>query len=86
MIQLPSTANLVCGHGQRWDKQSSGSAGAQPGDPLAGGLVEALTSTDNSQMQSRLQPYQAWAQRFGEVLAQKLSLAVKDGNWSVGST
>lgn len=54
-----------------------------PVTTVAGGLVDALTATDNAQMQSRLQPYQAWAQRFGEVLAQKLSLAVKDGNWSV---
>lgn len=60
-----------------------GALAHSPATALAGGLVEALTSTDNSQMQSRLQPYQAWAQRFGEVLAQKLSLAVKDGNWSV---
>lgn len=46
-------------------------------------LADALMSSDPAQMQSRLQPYQAWAQRFGEVLAQKLALAVKDGNWTV---
>ena len=46
-------------------------------------LADALMSSDPGQMQSRLQPYQAWTQRFGEVLAQKLALAVKDGNWSV---
>lgn len=47
------------------------------------GLAEALMSSERGQMQSRLQPYQAWTQRFGEVLAQKLAVAVKDGNWSV---
>ena len=47
------------------------------------GLADALMSSDPAQMQSRLQPYQAWTQRFGEVLAQKLALAVKDGNWTV---
>lgn len=46
-------------------------------------LADALMSSDPAQMQSRLQPYQAWTQRFGEVLAQKLALAVKDGNWTV---
>ena len=46
-------------------------------------LADALMSSDPAQMQSRLQPYQAWTQRFGEVLAQKLAMAVKDGNWSV---
>ena len=46
-------------------------------------LADALMSSDPGQMQSRLQPYQAWTQRFGEVLAQKLALAVKDGNWTV---
>lgn len=46
-------------------------------------LADALMSSDPAQMQSRLQPYQVWAQRFGEVLAQKLALAVKDGNWTV---
>ena len=46
-------------------------------------LADALMSSDPGQMQSRLQPYQAWTQRFGEVLAQKLALAVKDGNWNV---
>jgi flagellar hook-length control protein FliK len=46
-------------------------------------LGDALMSADPAQMQSRLQPYQVWAQRFGEVLAQKLALAVKDGNWTV---
>jgi hypothetical protein len=46
-------------------------------------LADALMSSDSGQMQSRLQPYQAWTQRFGEVLAQKLALAVKDGNWTV---
>ena len=46
-------------------------------------LVDALLSSDPAQMQSRLQPYQVWAQRFGEVLAQKLALAVKEGNWTV---
>lgn len=60
-----------------------GALAQSPATVISGGLAEALTSTDGTQMQSRLQPYQAWAQRFGEVLAQKLSLAVKDGNWSV---
>jgi hypothetical protein len=60
-----------------------GALAQSPATVISGGLAEALTSTDSTQMQSRLQPYQAWAQRFGEVLAQKLSLAVKDGNWSV---
>jgi flagellar hook-length control protein FliK len=46
-------------------------------------LADALLSSDPAQMQSRLQPYQVWAQRFGEVLAQKLALAVKEGNWTV---
>ena len=46
-------------------------------------LADALMSSDPAQMQSRLQPYQAWTQRFGEVLAQKLAMAVKDGNWTV---
>ena len=46
-------------------------------------LVDALLSSDPAQMQSRLQPYQVWVQRFGEVLAQKLALAVKEGNWTV---
>lgn len=46
-------------------------------------LADALMSSDPAQMQSRLQPYQAWTQRFGEVLAQKLALAVKDGHWTV---
>jgi flagellar hook-length control protein FliK len=46
-------------------------------------LADALLSADPAQMQSRLQPYQVWAQRFGEVLAQKLALAVKEGNWTV---
>ena len=46
-------------------------------------LGDALMSADPAQMQSRLQPYQVWAQRFGAVLAQKLALAVKDGNWTV---
>ena len=36
-------------------------------------LVDALLSSDPAQMQSRLQPYQVWVQRFGEVLAQKLA-------------
>ena len=46
-------------------------------------LADALLSSDPTQMQSRLQPYQVWAQRFGEVLAQKLAFAVKEGNWTV---
>ena len=46
-------------------------------------LVDALLSSDPAQMQSRLQPYQVWVQRFGEVLAQKLALALKEGNWTV---
>ncbi len=62
---------------------SQGALAQSPATVISGGLADALTSTDSAQMQSRLQPYQAWAQRFGEVLAQKLSLAVKDGNWSV---
>ena len=49
---------------------------------LAISLADALMSSDPEQMQSRLQPYQAWTQRFGAVL-QKLALAVKDGNWKV---
>jgi flagellar hook-length control protein FliK len=63
--------------------QSQGVLAQSPATVLSAGLAEALTATDSTQMQSRLQPYQAWAQRFGEVLAQKLSLAVRDGNWSV---
>ena len=46
-------------------------------------LADVLLSSDPAQMQLRLQPYQVWAQRFGEVLAQKLALAVKEGNWTV---
>ena len=46
-------------------------------------LVDALLSSDPAQMQSRPQPYQVWVQRFGEVLAQKLALALKEGNWTV---
>ena len=30
-----------------------------------------------------MQPYQDWAEKFGEVLGQKLSLAVKQGTWAV---
>ena len=75
--------------------QSQGNPSAQPvqntsstliqapaGNALVN-LADALLSSDPAQMQSRLQPYQVWAQRFGEVLAQKLALAVKEGNWTV---
>lgn len=74
--------------------QSQGNPSAQPvpnASPLIQtptgnapvSLADALLSADPGQMQSRLQPYQVWAQRFGEVLAQKLALAVKEGSWTV---
>ena len=64
--------------------QSSGSTLIQaPAGNAPVSLADALLSSDPAQMQSRLQPYQVWAQRFGEVLAQKLALAIKEGNWTV---
>ena len=76
-------------HSQSFTAQASAPMNAQGGliqTPAANvpvSLADALMSSDPAQMQSRLQPYQAWTQRFGEVLAQKLALAVKDGNWTV---
>ena len=77
------------GHAQSFSAPASTSMNTQngliqaPTSNLAISLADALMSSDPEQMQSRLQPYQAWTQRFGAVLAQKLALAVKDGNWRV---
>lgn len=77
------------GHAQSFAASSPTSMNSQggliqaPTSNLAISLADALMSSDPEQMQSRLQPYQAWTQRFGAVLAQKLALAVKDGNWKV---
>jgi flagellar hook-length control protein FliK len=46
-------------------------------------LGTLLSANDPSLMQARMQPYQDWAEKFGEVLGQKLSLAVKQGTWAV---
>ena len=50
---------------------------------VATSLGAALSANDPSLMQARMQPYQDWAEKFGEVLGQKLSLAVKQGTWAV---
>ena len=51
--------------------------------PVATSLGAVLSANDPSLMQARMQPYQDWAEKFGEVLGQKLSLAVKQGTWAV---
>lgn len=89
--EMSLEANLQDSQGERQPSHASVAApvNAQNGliqAPITNtaiGLADALMSSDPAQMQSRLQPYQVWAQRFGEVLAQKLALAVKDGNWTV---
>ncbi len=50
---------------------------------VATSLGVVLSANDPSLMQARMQPYQDWAEKFGEVLGQKLSLAVKQGTWAV---
>ena len=54
-----------------------------PVAPAATNLGAVLSANDPSLMQARMQPYQDWAEKFGEVLGQKLSLAVKQGTWAV---
>lgn len=54
-----------------------------PVAPVATSLGAVLSANDPSLMQARMQPYQDWAEKFGEVLGQKLSLAVKQGTWAV---
>jgi len=51
--------------------------------PVAVSLAAVLSLNDPSLMQARMQPYQDWAEKFGEVLGQKLSLALKQGTWAV---
>jgi hypothetical protein len=51
--------------------------------PVAVSLAAVLSLNDPSSMQARMQPYQDWAEKFGEVLGQKLSLALKQGTWAV---
>ena len=51
--------------------------------PVVASLGAVLSANDPSLMQARMQPYQDWAEKFGEVLGQKLSLAVKQGTWAV---
>jgi flagellar hook-length control protein FliK len=51
--------------------------------PVATSLGGVLSANDPSLMQARMQPYQDWAEKFGEVLGQKLSLAVKQGTWAI---
>ena len=46
-------------------------------------LVDLMAANDPALMQARMQPYQAWADKFGEVLGQKLALAMKQGSWNV---
>ena len=51
--------------------------------PVTTSLGGVLSANDPSLMQARMQPYQDWAEKFGEVLGQKLSLAVKQGTWAI---
>jgi flagellar hook-length control protein FliK len=46
-------------------------------------LAFVLSANDPALTQARMQPYQDWALKFGEVLGRKLALAVNQGTWAV---